>query len=253
MNRPFPPLTLLMLSLLQFVAAGYTRLTGHGENIEGLATRGGIRPPEIPAGYAFSIWMVIFALSVGFGLYYAGKGKTNPLMQRLSWPTAVLFALSSAWMFAAQMIGDGWHLVFLIVIMWMAAVRGALTLRFDAAETGSRLRTWGLQPLFGLFAGWLTAAMFLNITGTYAKTVGTFGMTPNGYALLTLIPAGITAAVLVYKLKAEPWLLAAMLWALTAVGIANLENPPLLGVSAALGAVLLLVFTGVRLQKQTKA
>jgi hypothetical protein len=244
-----------MLSLLQFVAAGYARLTGHGRNIEDIAERGDIRPPETPSGYAFSIWFVIFALSVAYGLYYASKGQQNGWAQRLSWPAAILFAFSSAWMFSAQIIGDGWHLVFLIVIMWAASVRGLMTLRLSADDSSPRFCRFVLQPLFGLFTGWLTAAMFLNITTTFSKSVGTLGLTPNSYALLTLIPAGIVALALIRRLRAEPWMFAAILWAITAIIVANLipeSNKPIVAVCGGLAAVLTAVFAVTRAQKVAK-
>lgn len=249
--RPFPPLTLAMLSLLQFMAAGYTRLTGHGEEIANTALRGGVRPPEIPAGYAFSIWGVIFVLSAVFGAYYATRGQNDPLMQKLSWPAAVLFIFSSAWMVAAQAIGDGWHLVFLIVMMWAAAVHGLMVVRFDASPV-TRWRTWVMQPMFGLFTGWLTAAMLLNITGTFAKTVGTFGLAPNHYALITLVGAGVLSVALIHRLKGEPWLFAAAIWAVVGVGVANNGNPPnmpIIWACAALGSVLVAFFIWTRLKR----
>ena len=247
----FPPLTLAMLAIAQFVAAGYARMTGHGQNIEGIAFRDGIRPPEVPAGYAFSIWMVIFALSVAYGLYYATKGKEHALSRQLSLPAAILFLCSSAWMIAAQTIGDGWHLVTLIVIMWAISTRCLLTVCYTSVH--DKVRRYVLQPLFGLFTGWLTAAMFLNITGTFGKEVGTLGLTPNFYAMLTLIPAGLLALALIKRTKAEPFLFGAFVWALVGIMAANVAvspmNMPIVAVCGALIAVLIIFFAHTKQQK----
>lgn len=247
----FPPLTLAMLAIAQFVAAGYARLTGHGQNIEGIAFRNGIRPPEVPAGYAFSIWMLIFALSVAYGVYHATKGKDHVLCKAVSLPAAILFLCSSAWMLAAQTIGDGWHLVTLIVIMWALSTRALLTVCH--APVHDKPRRYILQPLFGLFTGWLTAAMFLNITGTFAREVGTLGLSPNMYALLTLIPAGILALALVKRTKAEPFMFGAFVWALVAIMASNVVvspiNMPVIAVCGALMAVLIVFFAHTKQAK----
>lgn len=250
--RVFPPLTLAMLSIAQFFAAGYARLTGHGQNIEDLAGRGGIRPPEIPAGYAFAIWFVIFTLSVAYGLFYASKGgQQHELSRKLSLPAAILFLCSTAWMLAAQTIGDGWHLVFLIVIMWACSTRSFLMVCHDSST--DKIRRYILKPLFGLYTGWLSAALFLNITGTFAKEVGMLGMSANAYAMLTLIPAGILATSLVWRSKGEAFMFAAFMWAIVAVVLANLQtsppNEPILAVCGVLGAVLIAVFARIRMAK----
>lgn len=245
------PLILAFLAIAQFISAGYARFTGHGQNIEALAGRGGLRPPEVPAGYAFSIWMVIFALSTIYGLYYATKGKQHPLCGKVSLPAAILFLCSSAWMLTAQTIGDGWHLVSLIVVMWAASAHALLLVCHDT--TNDAPRRYILQPLFGLYTGWLTAALFLNITGTFAKEFGMLGLSLNMYALLTLIPAGILALALIKRTRAEPFLFGAFIWALIGIIVANAQmvppNAPIIGVTGALAAVMIVFFTRVHLTK----
>lgn len=250
-TRAFPPLTLAMLALVQIAASFYARLSGHGQNIEALAERGGMRPPEVPAGYAFSIWGVIFALSLAYGLYYASKGRDHELCRKASIPAAILFVCSSCWMLAAQTIGDGWHLVTLIVVMWAASTRALLTVLHD--QSADKPRRYILQPLFGLYTGWLSAALFLNITGTFAKEVGMLGLTLNMYAMLTLIPAGILALVLVKRTRGEPFLFGAFMWALVGIMAANVAispiNMPVIAVCGVLCALLILLFAHSREQK----
>lgn len=250
-TRAFPPLTLAMLAIAQLASSFYARLTGHGQNIEAIAGRGGLRPPEVPAGYAFSIWMVIFVLALAYGLYYATKGKDHELCRKVSIPAAIVFLCSSLWMLAAQTIGDGWHLVTLIVIMWAASTRALLTVCHDPAS--DKPRRYILQPLFGLYTGWLTAALFLNITGTFAKEVGMLGLSLNMYAMLTLVPAGILALALLRRTKGEPFMFGAFMWALAGIMAANVAtnpvNMPIIGVCGAFCAVLIVFFMQAKAQK----
>jgi hypothetical protein len=224
--RSVSPLVLLFLAALQFLAAGFARLTGHGQSIEDISARG----PETPAGYAFAIWFVIFGLSVAYGAWHAFKGKDDALCQRLSTPAALLFFLSSLWMVSAQVLGDGWHLVFIILVMWVLAVKNLLTLT-DDAQAASPIRHKILEPLFGLYAGWLSAAIFLNITGTASKYFGTMGMSPNEYALFSLIPAGALSVAIINRTKGHLWFTLTGLWAVHAIATTNLRTDNLLIVS----------------------
>lgn len=237
--RALSPYILLFLAVLQFFASGFARLTGHGQSIEDISARG----PETPIGYAFAIWFVIFALAVAYGAWHAFKGKDDALCQRLSVPAGLLFFLSSLWMVTAQVLGDGWHLVFIIVVMWALAAKSLLML-VDDKVTKSPIRQYVLEPLFGLYAGWLSAAIFLNITGTAAKFFGTMGMTPNEYALLSLIPAGALSVAIINRTKGNLWFTLTGLWAVHGIAATSLrsDNLMILSVCCVLAAVILGAF-----------
>lgn len=245
MKRIHAPV-LALLALLQFPASAFHVMTGLGQRIDQMAERAGdLRPPETPAGYAFSIWFVIFLLAAAYGLYAATKGRGDALVRKTALPAAAVFLCSSLWMLTAQLWGNGWHLVFLIVVMWVFSFKGLLALLADA-WTLSPARKTILQPMFGLYTGWLTAAMLLNITGTVAHEFGTFGIAPNAYALLSLIPAALLGLGVVWRTKGEPWSFAAMLWAFAAVLVHNAfdtpPNEPLVMVSLGLGMILAAFF-----------
>lgn len=244
--KTVPPMIVAALAALQFPASAFHVMTGIGQRIDRMAERvGDVRPPETPAGYAFSIWFVIFALAVAYGVYAATKGRNDPLAQKLSLPASIVFLCSSLWMLTAQAWGNGWHLVFLIVVMWVFSLKGLLLLQHDTWSLSS-LRKSVMQPMFGLYTGWLTAAMLLNITGTIAHEFGTFGIAPNAYALLTLVPAALLGLGVLWRTRGEIWSFAAMLWAFVAVLAHNaLETPPnesLVMVCLGLGLVLIAFF-----------
>jgi hypothetical protein len=51
----------------------------------------------VPAGYAFTIWSLIFTLSLGYAVWQAlPSERENPLLRRVGWLTASVMAATSA-------------------------------------------------------------------------------------------------------------------------------------------------------------
>lgn len=218
-----PAAVVALLAALQIPAACLHIMTGRGVAIDQMAYRGDIMPPETPAGYAFSIWSVIFALSIAYGIYDMRRGRDHQVCAALSLPLAVLFALSSVWMALAQFMGAGWHLVLVIVAMWVFSVKSLLIAQEAPLPGKAGLM---LRALTGLYAGWLTAAMILNITSTVAITYGTFGLENDDYAMLTLIPAAVLGFGLMLRARGDSFAFAAIAWALIAIIVRNTVMAP---------------------------
>jgi len=219
-------LVLLTLAALQFPVSGFARMTGIGTPIDDIASRGSSLPPETPMGYAFGIWFVIFSLSV----IYAWRLPSPLPVTRQSLQLAGIFAASSLWMLSAQIFGDGWHLVFLILAMWFFSMQAFLSPENQSGDIVTR-------AMLGLYAGWLSVAIFLNITSTTAGSFGTFGLSDTIYALFTLFPAAALALAVLFKSKGDLWYAGAVLWALHAVFVANvwrIENASIAILSAVL-------------------
>jgi hypothetical protein len=53
----------------------------------------------VPAGYAFTIWSLIFALSLSYAVCQAlPSERESPRLRRVGWLTASAMAATSAWM-----------------------------------------------------------------------------------------------------------------------------------------------------------
>lgn len=182
-------------------------------------------PPEVPAGYAFSIWGLIFALALVYAVWQAlpGGGATETARQTRG-PAAWLFALSTAWMLIAQLGGPNLALAVIILVMLGLALRLA-AMASTAAVTETRATHALTVPLFGLYAGWLTLAAFLNLS-TLARDIGLapLGLPEWAYAALVISAGGATALVMVHRLRGNVWYAAAAIWGLAGVVAANLAG-----------------------------
>jgi hypothetical protein len=123
-------------------------------------------PPSLvePALYAFTIWALIFALSLVYAAYQALPSKRhNPLLRRIGWFTAVAFFCTGLWsIFVPQ-----WQLVLAqaMLIVDFACLAVAY-LRLARSEPGvlSAVDRWLVAFPLGPFLGWITAANAVSLT-----------------------------------------------------------------------------------------
>ncbi|MGA0608542.1 hypothetical protein ACO2Q0_21325 [Phenylobacterium sp. VNQ135] len=176
------------------------------------------------AGYAFSIWSLIYLGLIAYALWQALPRNTgNPAIRALAWPSALAIALTGAWIFASA-LNERWLTVAIIVAAAAAMVFGLMR----ASRGKSTFMDWLLVwwPL-GLLGGWLTIASAVNIL-TVMTAEGLIG---SGSALLYGMAGVIaTAAVALWVLRRTAVLPygAAVTWGLVAVWVAERPGEPAL-------------------------
>jgi len=228
----------LFFAITQFIVPQFSKLTGIGRSISDM---GSSNAPEMPMGYAFSIWFLIFALALYYSVFQARPSqRKNPLFRKIGFLTAGTFSVSSVWMLCAQILGDGWHLVALILVMQGFALAAFLeTLKFSLE---SKTEKFIIMPMTALFAGWLTLAVFLNATSTItALTGGTLGLSHTVYAMFTLLPASAAALYVIIKSRGNGWYAGAVLWGLIAVLLNDIDQTPSVVVGSVVATLIVVV------------
>lgn len=114
------------------------------------------------AGYAFSIWGVIYAGLMAFAVYQAlPRHRLDPLLQAIAGPAFVAITGTGLWIWASA-FDARWASVGIIVVsaasLTVALLRAAV--RKGSPNLMARGFVW--WPL-SLLAGWLTIASALNI------------------------------------------------------------------------------------------
>lgn len=203
-----------------------------------------------PAGYAFSIWGVIFAGALAWAVYQALPGqRTRALHRRTGWPLALAFAGNAVWEVLFPLVGLDQPLLPVVVIFGIVAATAVAWARLqDLSPDGlGRLLP---SAVAGLLLGWVTIAATVN-TGQAGVALGAepTGTAAEWWAVAALVAVGLVAAALVLRARvaAGPFAAAAV-WGLVAVAV-DVEPAPV--VVAALGAaaavtVALVVRTVVR-------
>jgi hypothetical protein len=183
-------------------------------------------PPVQPAGYAFSIWGVIYLWLIihgGFGLFARAESEA---WDRVRWPLIASLGLGASWLAVAS-VSPPWA----TVQIWAMLALALLALwRADP-----RRDPWLLAQPIGLYAGWLTAASLVSI-GLLGAGYGV-GPGATGWAWIIVIAAIAIGAALQWRFAGVPAFGTAVAWALVGVAVANWDNQMALALTAVLGAL----------------
>lgn len=185
-------------------------------------------PPVQPEGYAFAIWGLIYGwliIGVGWGLFRAPEDGQWHDMRK---PLAVSLAVGTVWLAVAVMSP-----IWASVLIWLMLL-SALAALF-LAPVGHTV--WAAWPV-GLYAGWLSAASCVSL-GLLAAGYGYLDQTTAGivFVALAIMIAGFVQAAL----GRTPTYGIAVIWALVAIVVANLETTPIVAYVAG-GGVLALIW-----------
>lgn len=178
-----------------------------------------VDPPVQPAGYAFSIWGLIYLmllLGTGYGVL---KRADDAGWDACRWPLMTSLAIGAAWIPVAG-ISPFWATV-LIWLMLLTAIWALMEVpRAGCAnDAGGADRLWLRSPI-ALYAGWLTAAGCVAL----GLMLAGHGVTGGTAAALMCLALGLVIAATVQSIRADaPEYAGAVIWALTAVAVSNID------------------------------
>lgn len=184
------------------------------------------------AGYAFSIWSVIYLGLIAFAVHQL-RSRETPVLRAVAWPAAAAAAGCGAWILASA-LDLRW--VTVAVITASAAVMIWGLLRVDSWRQRLPVRVLTLWPL-SLLAGWLTVASAVNVLTVLTAE----GAIPPGAALAWAVGGVLAvAAIAVAVLSRAPAALygVAAAWGLAGVFVAEREPNPVLAYAALAAALL---------------
>ncbi|MBC7572636.1 MAG: tryptophan-rich sensory protein [Spirosoma sp.] len=185
-----------------------------------------------PAGYAFSIWGVIFLGLLAFAIYQAlPSQRENVRFRAIGWLVVVNTLANAIWspLFNNEMIG-----VALLVILVMLATavmieqRLLMQLRTPIVSTDldatlpesptTPAETWLARIPFSIYFGWLTVATILNIT-VYLKATAfnTQLLSSPTWAAAILVVGLVIGAWVFNRFRSVAYMLV-FAWAYVAIG-----------------------------------
>jgi len=186
-------------------------------------------PAIQPAGYAFSIWSVIYVWLILHGGYGLWKRADDPAWARVRLPLTVATVLGTVWLAIAGASPE-WA----TVVIWVMAA-AALTAFVRAPTEPDR---WLLSAPTAIFAGWLTAAAAVS-TGILISGYGWLGDTASAAAMLAVV-SGIAVTIQMRR-PAMPVFGLTVIWALVGVIVANASANLTVAVLAASAIVVLAI------------
>jgi hypothetical protein len=204
-------------AVAQPVVAALTQLEITGPSIGEISDR--YPTYVVPAGYAFTIWNLIFALSLGYAVWQVlPTERENPLLRRVGWLTASAMAATSAWMLVFQ---RSLFALSLVVMLWLlASLVGVVARAYRSDAAFSRAEAWLVYYAFSIFLGWITVATVANIAQTLtAFGWGGWGIDAQTWGVVALLLAGVIASVATAAMRGNAPYALTVIWALIAVAV----------------------------------
>ncbi len=197
------------------------------------------RPSIQPAGYAFSIWALIYLALIGHALFGLIARRTDTAWDRVRMPLAISIVIGAFWLaIAAAYPITATNGIYLMMAMALIALFQA-----DPARD-----PWLLTTPIALYAGWLTAAAQVSL-GVVIAGYGWLTDTESAAAMLALALA--IAVVVQLRRPRSPEYGLTVIWALLAIVQVNWQ--PNFTVSLlAIGGIVILIITILGACRQIK-
>ena len=199
-----------------------------------------------PAGWAFGIWGVIYTLAILQAVATLAVGGRR-VPRRLQVDLLVVYLGGTAWILLAALSTSLGTAVALLT-MTVAAVDAVLLV--TRRRTGPTWLTLLTRASVGLYAGWVTAALFLNVS-TALVELDVVAVTDLGWQLVVLLVAvGVLLVVTVAARATLAYPLAGS-WALVGIAATGLDEASTAVAATAISALvvvaaLTLVLRGTR-------
>ncbi|OUJ73640.1 tryptophan-rich sensory protein [Hymenobacter crusticola] len=202
-----------------------------------------------PAGYAFSIWGIIFlALAVYAVWQLLPTQRPNPLPDAVAKPLTLANLATAAWVVIFAYEHIAWCAVLMVLILAALILVYGRARQLIAAGVAPRLAS---LP-FALYLGWISVAAPVNVT---------IGLRALGWETPTNVTVVLTLGLLVVITALSLWVSQAfgdvafscvITWALIAVWVARRGMYPELAGVALIGAVVALLGGSVLAWRQQK-
>lgn len=222
---------LIMLVLYSLTALGYM-----GPNPVG-QTATYDNPLIVPAGYAFSIWGLIYTALIAFPIFQLIKKRTEhsawiPLRQ---W-YALNVVLNGVWLVAVS-YDYLWTSLIIIATMLLSLYR-INELLIQIRKDDAPVNYWAERIGFSLYFAWITLATGLNVSAALAfYNWDGFGLSALNWAII-MLPVLALVGGLVFRKYRDIAYAGVVVWAFVALVVRHWEAYPILAYIAIGVAVL---------------
>ncbi len=220
-----------------------------------------------PAGYAFSIWGLIFLGLLAFAVYQALPAqRTNPRFRAVGWWVVLNAFCNAIWspLFNNERIGLA-LVVILVMLGSLVIIEQRLLaqpnvpfLSIDPDVTlpesaAPAQETWLARIPFSIYFGWLTVATILNVAVYLRSTnFSLLGLSEQTWAVTILIVGLLVGAVVFNRFRSVAYLLV-FTWAYAAIAVKQAEYDQIRLVAIAGAFVALALAIGGLLSRKTPA
>lgn len=214
------------IALIIVIAINYVATTGviNGNTISSIS--GQYQNYFTPAGYAFSIWSLIYLGLVAFVIYQGrsllGKRKSDEIVNKVGWWFIISCLANILWLFTwlYDLIGLS---VLIMALLLFALIRIIMQTNMEMEDAPLSEIAFVWWP-FSLYSGWITVALIANVAA-YLTKIGWqgFGISEVGWTIIMIIVAGLINISITWTRNMREFALVGI-WALVAIGVANWDK-----------------------------
>ncbi|SEK04262.1 tryptophan-rich sensory protein [Paenibacillus polymyxa] len=174
-----------------------------------------------PAGYAFSIWSVIYVLLACFAVYQAtstGQARTSVQSIGIFFILSCLFNI--IWIFLWQYVYV--ELCVIVIILYLLSLFVVYTRTRTPQPTRGEM--WFVKLPFSLNLGWVSVATIINITVALEKNEWSgWGLSDTIWAIIILFIGTVLAILVSFPYRDSIYPLV-FVWAYVAIAVEHPNN-----------------------------
>lgn len=179
-----------------------------------------------PAGYAFSIWGIIYLGLLGFVIYTGRslftKKESTPELLKIGWWFVFSCLANSLWVLAWLYDYTGISVLLMICLLFCLWKIIANT-RMELDHHPFRKYLFIFWP-FALYTGWVTVALIANIAAWLTKLDWNgWGLSESLWAIIMVCIAGLINILAVRRRNLREFALVGI-WALIAIAVSNTRD-----------------------------
>ncbi len=174
--------------------------------------------PVIPAGYAFSIWGLIYLFALFYSIDQIKFSKENLVVYRkVGWLTSISLAMCTLWQLTAKFVSFSAPTLIPMFILFISAVSTLVVYKkYESNYKKSLLAYFTVSTL----AGWVSVALFANISSVLFQNNVGFNLSLTNLSALILLIAVITTLAIIFKTSNLIYYIT-VVWAFVAILVAN--------------------------------
>ncbi|WP_189605060.1 tryptophan-rich sensory protein [Salinimicrobium marinum] len=197
-----------------------------------------------PAGYAFSIWGLIYLGLLGFVIYqgrslFQKYKEGDEIVMKIGWWFVISCIANCLWIFTWLYNYTGISVLVMILLLF-SLIKIILNTRMELDDVPlSRIAL--LWWPFSFYSGWITVALIAN-TAAYLTKIDWdgFGISAATWTVIMICAAGIINLVITWTRNMREFSLVGV-WGLVAVAVANWDKEPAIQWAALLVAGILFI------------
>ncbi|MDW5289277.1 tryptophan-rich sensory protein [Formosa sp. PL04] len=199
-----------------------------------------------PAGYAFSIWGIIYLMVLGFIIYQGRslfvKVRDDDFILKTGWWFVVSCIANCLWIVAWIYEYTLLSSIFIFILLF-ALLQIVIKNKMELEDKPISVIVFLWWP-FVFYSGWITVASIANVSAVLVKyNWDGFGLSPTFWTLLLIGIATAINLVVTWKRNMREFALVGA-WALVAIYVAN-SNENMAVEYTALGSAILLVISSL--------